>query len=123
MFHSLAGSPNVIYLDFSGMAISGSAWNTNTAATLQALPFDLDGNRSSFSAAERAAITSIWSRVAEDYAPFNVDVTTEEPAALSSTTGRILVTRSVDANGVNMPLPTAGGVAYVNVFGTRSYST
>ena len=42
-------------------------------------PFDRDGNPSSLSAAEIAEIEAVWQIVAEDYAPFNVDVTTEDP--------------------------------------------
>ena len=32
-----------------------------------------------FSAAELDAVQEVWARVAEDYAPFNIDVTTEDP--------------------------------------------
>lgn len=39
--------------------------------------FDLDGNTASFSAAEQAVIKEIWQRVAEDFAPFDVNVTTD----------------------------------------------
>jgi hypothetical protein len=39
-----------------------------------------DGNPSSFSTSERATILSVWRTVSEDFAPFNVDVTTEDPA-------------------------------------------
>jgi len=40
-----------------------------------------DGNVGSFSASELADILTIWRSVSEDYAPFNVDVTTEDPGA------------------------------------------
>jgi hypothetical protein len=39
--------------------------------------FDTDGNTASFSASEQAQIKQIWSRVAEDYAPFNINVSTD----------------------------------------------
>jgi hypothetical protein len=39
----------------------------------------LDGNLNAFSDAELERIQYIWQRVAEDYAPFDVDVTTEPP--------------------------------------------
>ena len=36
--------------------------------------FDKDGNNGSFNAAEQSDIVAIWRAVAEDYAPFDVDV-------------------------------------------------
>ena len=41
---------------------------------------------------EAAAIAEIWHRVAEDYAAFDIDVTTEEPASFGPTVGRVLIT-------------------------------
>ena len=60
--------------------------------------------------------------MAEDYAPFDIDVTTEPPGTLTTRTAMALITRSTDANGAANPHNTGGGVAYVNVFGTTSYS-
>ncbi len=37
-------------------------------------PFDTDGAPASFSPAEQQAIVAIWRAVAEDFAPFDVDV-------------------------------------------------
>lgn len=120
--HSKAGSSQVIYLDFDGHAITNTAWNSYVGATtLNALPYDLDGNPASFSDAEAANIAEIWRRIAEDYAPFNVDVTTELPASFGPTVGRILITQDADANGKAMPSQGAGGVAYVNVWGASNY--
>jgi hypothetical protein len=67
-------------------------------------------------------IKRVWQRMAEDYAPFNIDVTTERPATFNSRTAVALITRKTDANGDPNPYNTAGGVAYVNVFGTTSYA-
>ena len=64
----------------------------------------------------------IWARVAEDYSPWQVDVTTERPAVFTAKTGHIMVTSSTDANGKLMPANTGGGVAYVNVFGLANYA-
>jgi hypothetical protein len=38
-----------------------------------------DGNTSNWSGSELYDILAIWRGVAEDFAPFDVDVTTEEP--------------------------------------------
>jgi PKD repeat protein len=121
VLHSRPGAPNVVYLDFDGHVISGTAWN-GADGPLYARPFDLDGSPSTFSEGERAAIAEIWHRVAEDLAPFDIDVTTEEPPAFDSNTGRVLITRSSDEYGTAMPYSTAGGVAYVGVYGSSNYA-
>ncbi|MGA9575488.1 MAG: fibronectin type III domain-containing protein, partial [Lysobacterales bacterium] len=51
------------------------------------------------------------------------DETTEKPAVFNSTTGTILVTHSIDANGHAINCTSCGGVAYVNVFGRSNYHT
>ncbi len=118
--HSQPGSSKVIYLDFTGHAITGTAWNSS-ATTLNAVPYDLDGAPGSFNATEQANIAEIWRRIAEDYAPFTVDVTTEEPARFGPTVGRLLITTDTDANGLPMPAQGAGGVAYIGVWGRSDY--
>jgi hypothetical protein len=42
--------------------------------------FDLDNDYTTFNQEEKDTITEVWQRVAEDYRPFNVNVTTVEPA-------------------------------------------
>jgi hypothetical protein len=66
--HSLPGASSAIYLDFDG--------NLGDHATPV---YDTDVNPSVLSAKELSAIRDAWSIVSEDYAPFNVDVTTVEP--------------------------------------------
>lgn len=132
--HSRPGATRVIYLDFNGHSITGTAWNMQrgndgdpdyrpAVTTYVAKVFDTDGDPSSFSDSEQTAILRIWERVAEDFIGFNVDVTTEEPATFTRNTGRILITNNVDANGVNMPSSTAAGVGYLDVFGDFNYAT
>ena len=117
--HSRPGAPNVLYLDFDGHLIANTAWNAVYGGGLayDALPYDIDGNPAAFSAAELQNIINVWRRVAEDYAPFNVDVTTALPATFGSNVARAVITRDSDRNGRAMPLQGAGGVAYVGVFG------
>ena len=124
ILHSKPGATNVVYLDFNGHVISGTAWNTSTGiTTFNAKAFSTDTDFANFSSAELNQIAEIWHRVAEDYAPFNVDVTTQLPATFGPTVGRILITQDIDANGVNMPSYGAGGVAYVNVWGVSNYAS
>ncbi|HMB60745.1 MAG TPA: zinc-dependent metalloprotease family protein, partial [Xanthomonadales bacterium] len=122
LLHSRPGAPNTVYIDFNGHAFSGTAWNSG-GNTYFARPYDLDGNPGNFNDTERGRIVDIWHRVAEDLAPFDIDVTTEEPNSFDRYTGRILVTEDVDENNVDMPHKGAGGVAYVGVFGNSNYHT
>jgi len=123
IFHSRPGAPNVLYLNFAGEAVTNTQWNTEVSrAIIPAVAFSSDGDLSTFSDAEQLAIKRIWQRVAEDYAPFNIDVTTERPATFTTRTAHALITRNTDANGAANPASNAGGVAYVNVFGTSSYA-
>ncbi|MEO8224313.1 MAG: thrombospondin type 3 repeat-containing protein [Gammaproteobacteria bacterium] len=121
LFHSLPGSAYRIYLDFNGEDVSGTSWNTDfepQRASIPATAYTLDGDPETFNAAERSDIKRIWQRVAEDFAPFNVDVTTEPPGPPSSTVVHVLVTSGLDANGQFNPFgASAGGVAYVDSWG------
>ncbi|MEY4717873.1 MAG: hypothetical protein RL563_491, partial [Pseudomonadota bacterium] len=119
--HSKPNSTKKVFLDFDGHTISSTAWNS-TVSSYSARAFDTDGYPSSFNDAERAVIHEVWHRIAEDYAPFDIDVTTEEPTSFTSTTGRILFTQDVDSKGIAMPSKGSGGVAYVNVFGINNYA-
>ncbi|GAB6141500.1 Ig-like domain-containing protein [Methylosoma difficile] len=121
-FHSRPNSKNVLYLDFNGDNITGSAWNS-TVNTYYAAPFDIDGIPTDFNSDERTRIAEIWHRIAEDFSAFDIDVTTEEPASFGPTTGHLLFTKNVDTKGVAMPYKSAGGVAYVNVFGDTNYAS
>jgi len=122
LLHSRPGSSNVVFIDFDGAIITGTAWN-GTYSQLDALPYNVEGDGSTFSTLERTKIVDIWHRVSEDLAAYDIDVTTEEPATFTSTTGTILVTNSVDANGNNINCTSCGGVAYVGVFGRSNYHT
>jgi Divergent InlB B-repeat domain/Metallo-peptidase family M12B Reprolysin-like/Bacterial pre-peptidase C-terminal domain len=123
VFHSRPGAPNVLYLNVSGEDVTNTAWNSSLGRTLiPAVAFSLDADSTTFSDSEQAAIKRIWQRVSEDYAPFNIDVTTERPATFGARTAHALLTRSTDANGEANPSSTAGGVGYVNVFGSSGYS-
>lgn len=123
IFHSRPGAPNVVFLNFSGESVSNTEWNTSLGrTTIPAVAFSIDADRTTFSDAEQLAIRRIWQRVSEDYAPFNIDVTTERPATFTTRTAHALITRSSDANSQSNPSAGSGGVAYVNVFGSSGYA-
>jgi hypothetical protein len=120
--HSRLGANRVIYLDFDGHTVSGTAWNGG-GADIHAPPYDTNGSPNTFSAAEHAAIQDIWRRVAEDFAPFDVDVTTEDPgfdAINRSSVGdvkygtRVLITSAVGTTIQSTCSPT--GCAYIGNF-------
>ncbi len=121
IFHSLPGAPNVLFLNFTGENVTDTIWNDETRAEIPALPFSADADYGTFSDAEQLTIRRIWQRVSEDYAPFDVDVTTERPGTLGPRTAHALITGRTDANGDPNPFSSGGGVAYVNVFGTGTY--
>jgi hypothetical protein len=78
--HSRPSSPLKIYLDFTGHTTTGTAWNTETGFAWFTTPvWGRDGDSTTFSPAEAAEIQQAFASVAEDFAPFNVDVTTQDP--------------------------------------------
>lgn len=80
VLHSRPGAAHTIYLDFDGHVTQNTRWNTQYGmATIVSPPFDIDGNPSSFTNAELSMIQQVWDGVAEDFRPFDVDVTTEDP--------------------------------------------
>ena len=94
----------MLYINFAGETVVNTEWNTVVGRTeIPALPFSSDADFTSFSDSEQAAIKRIWQRMAEDYAPFNIDVTTERPATFTTRTAHALVTRNTDANGADCP--------------------
>ncbi len=80
------GASAKIYLDFNGHTTTGTYWNSyyNGGLAIVTPAYSVDADTSTFSTTEINNITEIWKRVAEDYAPFNVDVTTVDPGNLSS---------------------------------------
>jgi len=120
--HSKPGARNVIHIDFDGHVIENSYFNAYyRVSRYLALPFDTDGNPAVFGESELNDIYSVWRRVAEDYAPFDVDVTTEEPASFGRGVAKALVTGRVDGNGRAMPAANSGGYAWVNVWNATAF--
>jgi hypothetical protein len=119
LLHSRPSASRKIYLDFTGHTTAGTAWNgawNNPSFTTP--PFTLDADTTTFNAAEHAAIQTVWRQMAEDFAQFDVDVTTEDPGSaglLRTSAGdtaygmRVIFGPDQNATG-------AGGVAYVGSF-------
>ncbi len=117
--HSRPTAKRTIYLDFTGATLTDTAWNGG-GGSIAALPFDTDGDTNTFSDAEKQTIQNIYQRVAEDFAPFDVDVTTEEPPAgrLNRRDDADLVfgTTVLITNHNGVYSCSCGGVAYIGVF-------
>jgi VCBS repeat-containing protein len=114
-FHSLLGAADTLSLDFDGHAAS-DAWGTYNA-----LPFNFGGGPAgTFSPGERLAIRNIWRTVAEDFSPFQLNVTTVSPGTFADRVSfRMVITESngsiVDASG-------ALGVAYLDSYNSGGSS-
>jgi hypothetical protein len=109
----------VVYLDFNGHTLAAdNGWQVGGYT---ALAYDTNGAPGTFSNAEKDVIQSIWQRVAEDFAPFDVNVTTEAPAfdAINRSSASDLTygTRAVITNTLDTEIcGFCGGVAYLGVF-------
>ena len=123
--HSKPGSRRTILLDFNGTVVRDTAWNQElNVRSGRHSGWDPANNGRSFTDREKRTVQSIWARVAEDYAPFNVDVTTEEPADArihrSRKSDKVFGTRVLISESVNAQdricNQQCGGVSFLNVF-------
>jgi hypothetical protein len=103
---SLPGARATLYLNFTGdtrplwSALPSNDYTRTGIAysyNVQTYPYDTDGNPDDFSDQEQSEITEIWARVAEAYAPFNLNVTTVNPGNLDH--GRTLMVNIGASNG------------------------
>jgi hypothetical protein len=120
--HTNPSASKVIYLDFDSHTTIGTFWNTsfNGGNPINTPAFSFEGD-SSFSNSELERIQNIWERVAEDFSPFDVDVTTEDPGveALRNTGGgdtKWGIRVAIGGSYNDWFLSPAGGVAYVDSF-------
>jgi len=122
--NSLFGANHTIYLDFNGHTTTNTLFNSQLTSgnPIATPPFSLDGNNL-FSDLELEMIQKIWERVAEDFRPFQVNVTTQEPP-----TGMLIRSGGSDTLwGVRVVIGpetwypgSPGGAAYVGSFNWNS---
>ncbi|UII19973.1 carbohydrate-binding protein [Fulvivirga ligni] len=104
---SLPGANACILLDFDGYNLpAGTGWLNGNSWTAPA------------SGMSDAAITEAWELVAEDFRPYNVNVTTSQSVYNSYAQNRRQRCVFTPAND---PAPGAGGVAYVGAFGYNEW--
>lgn len=98
-----------LVLDFDGHYLA--SWGGWTGALTPA--FDQDGDVATFSEGELSSIREIWARVAEDYAPLNLDVTTVDPG---NQPGIKVARIAIGGHWSGWYGQSASGVAYVGGF-------
>ncbi|RZS93976.1 PKD domain-containing protein [Aquimarina brevivitae] len=101
---SLPGAPGIIYLDFDGELVTGTSWLGGAT---------IDAQSPNFSDQK---IIEVWKIMAEDFRPFNLNVTTNRAlydAAPSNRRMMCIFTPTKDA------APNSGGVAYIGSFASN----
>jgi len=108
VLNSKPGAAGVLLLDFDGAMVMAPEWNGG--ALISASPATIGTTPMT-----AAQITDVWRRVAEDFRPFDVNVTTDEALYLDSSKvghrGRCIITPTD-----SWYYGTAGGVAYLNSY-------
>jgi hypothetical protein len=97
-------STYVIYCDFDGESVTHPLWNNGQ--TIDAKPHAR--------ADDAAFVSKVWARVSEDFASFDINVTTDRAvfdAAAVTRRAHCVITPT------NTAAPGSGGVAYLNSFG------
>ncbi len=98
---SYPAAASVIYLDFDGHFVSSGVWNNG-------VPFAC-----ATSGMDDIQVTEVFNRVAEDYRPFNINITTDSAVYLAAPLNkrvRIIVTPT------SAWYPGVGGVSWINSF-------
>ena len=101
ILNSYPSASAVVFFDFDGHTVTGTSWNVNG-------PFYC-----SSSGMSSIQITEMFNRVAEDYRPFNLNVTTDSTKFLAAPVTkrmRVIITISSAWYG------SAGGVAFIGSF-------
>ncbi len=119
--NSLPGAPVTIYLDFDGHSESqgwpNSRTDNQTGPVLTPV-FDIDNDLTTFSDTELDMITETWYRVAEDFSPFRINVTTIDPGTYNDFETMLV---SIGGNGSWIGSP--GGIAYLGSFNNSAVNT
>ncbi len=109
-YSSRPGAAVTLFMDLDGIDYQGT-WAGREPGVVPA--YDIDGDPTTFSEQELQNIRQIWTRVAEAYSPFDVNVTTVDPGSFT----QVRVNTRVIIGGSNAWYSSgAGGVAYVGGF-------
>lgn len=105
--HSRPGASRTLYLDFTGHTTPAGLWES-TAVTIP--PFKLAGTANPTDQVNLNAIRDIWLHVAEDFAAWDIDVTTDDTGIATKPGQRCVIGGRQDA------LPSLAG------FGTMGWA-
>lgn len=113
LLNSRPGANGVIYLDFDGETVTGTQWNSsyNNGAPIAAAESGLSETQ----------IERVWQGIAEDYRPFNINITTDLAVYESYPVNRramLIFTPTIEWYSTS---GNVGGVAYVDIFGSSLY--
>lgn len=104
--NSKADADHVLYLDFDGETVTGDLWNLySSAPVIEALPAPR--------ASDEEWVTNVWERVAEDMAPFNINVTTDRALYNATLPENRLMAICTPTDTAE---PGVGGVAFVDSY-------
>jgi len=101
LYSSYPSAAPTIFLDFDGHTVAGTSWNSSGPIFCGASGLSSD------------QITEVFNRVAEDYRPFSVNITTDSTKYLAAPANkrmRVIITVTSDWYG------SAGGTAFMNSF-------
>jgi len=122
VLNSRPGAPVTLVLDFDGHSEDDPGWinfrDDGLTGNVLTPAYDIDGDYTTFSAEEMRRIEEIWYRVSEDYAPFDVNVTTIEPASVNDFEAVL-----VSIGGDGAWAPPAGGWGVVGGFNNSGSNT
>ncbi|GAA4272294.1 hypothetical protein GCM10022258_15880 [Aquimarina gracilis] len=106
VLESLPGAEGIVYLDFDGEVVTGSRWAGGSQINAQSPEFSDE------------QIIRIWKIMAEDFRPFNINITTRRDLYEAAPRNRRMMcifTPTSDA------APGSGGVAYLRSFASNSF--
>ena len=121
LLNSRPGAPVSVILKMDGYTDTDPGWinfrNRGTGPIVTPA-FDLDGDPLTFNTEELRQIEEIWYRVAEDFAPFNINVTTIAPPTLNDFEHVMVI-----IGGSNDWAPAAGGWGVIDGFSAGGANT
>ncbi len=121
-FTSRTGAAYTLFLNFAGFNFTG-LWGGSANPGITPA-YTVDGDATTFNATELANIKNVWARSAEKFVPFNINVTTLDPAIAAGQAGTDSSRQNYyDATakmmhtviGGNGAWSGGGGVSYVGV--------
>ena len=125
LLNSRPGAPVTLFLDVDGSSVDDPGWisfrTDGQTGPIITPSFDLDGDVTTFNAEETQWVEEIWNRVAEDYAPLDINVTTVDPGTLNDFEALRVV---IGGDGAwSPPIPGGGRAGGYGTYGFNSQAS